>query len=515
MNSTTINLETSAQTTALSRGKKLGALFSGAILPLSFAPFHFPGLALLSLALLFSLLKSGSLKHAFQIGLLYGLSFFGLGVSWIYVSIHEYGHLHGMIAFAITLVFILYLSLYLGFFALAFRAMTRKANSLWRCTLFSALWCIFEFLRAKGLGGFPWLSLGFGQIDSPLRHLLPIVGVFGVGFITCFLSGLLALSFQKKERQTHLYLMLFVTLLLAPLLLKSKTWTHPGKEKISAAVVQANLSMRDKWDEALFWKLFEHYQTQIESLLGKKQLIVLPESAIPVPSHYISEPLEYIDKEAKTKQTAILLGIPIPTPKNPTLFYNGLLGLGEADGAYFKRHLVAFGEFIPSFLSFLHEWLFLPPNLSQGPIKQPLMHVKGHAIASLICYELAFPELLRTQLPEAEWIVSVSDDGWFGRSLAVFQHVQMAQTLSKQTERDQILANNDGLSAMIQSTGDIINILPAFSAGVLDAHITPQQGNTPWAEYGDRPFIMGCLVLLLLYAALHFNRIQKQQWIKN
>lgn len=502
MNAIAIDLQTKKSTTTLSRGKLLGAVFSGTLLPLSFAPFHLPGLALLSLALLFASLKPMPLKHAFQIGLLYGISFFGIGVSWIYVSIHEYGHLHGLIASAITLLFILYLSLYTAFFALSFIWLSKEVNPISRCILFATLWCLFECLRAKGLGGFPWLSLGFGQIDSPLQHLLPIVGVPGVGFFTALLSSLLALSFKKQNPHAHRCLFAFVILLLAPLLLQSKTWTTPQKNTISAAVIQANLSMRDKWDETLFWELLTHYQERIEALLGKKQLIVLPESAIPVPSSYISEPLDFIDTAAKQKHTSILLGIPVPTPKDPSHFYNALVGLGQANGTYFKQHLVAFGEFIPSFLSFLHEWLLLPPNLSKGPTHQPLIRVDGHAVASLICYELAFPELLRAQMPEAEWIVSVSDDGWFGRSLAIFQHIQMAQTLSKQTGRDQILANNDGLSAVIRSTGEIVDILPAFSSGTLEATLYPKHGSTPWSNYGDKPFLIAFFMIFVFYFSI-------------
>lgn len=508
MNSTTLkSTEVQLQSTA-SRAKLLQATFAGALLPFSFAPFHFPGLALLSFGLLFLLLKPMPLKRAFQLGFFYGISFFGIGVSWIYVSIHQYGHLHSAIAVGITFIFIAYLSLFTGCFAVSMVWLSKKASSIQRCLLFSALWCLFEYLRAILLGGFPWLSVGFGQIDSPLQHLLPLVGVPGVGFITCFLSCLFALSISKQRGYHYVYLTAFIVIMLSPLLLHQKTWTPPQKNTISVGVIQSNLSMRDKWDENLFWQLLDHYKTRINELLKKKkQLIVLPESAIPVPGGYISGLLDALDNDAKQKNSAILLGIPFPTTRDPELFYNALVGLGEADGAYFKQHLVAFGEFVPTFLSSLNRWLALPPNLAPGRSQQPLITVHGHPIASLICYELAFPELLRQQLPAAEWIVSVSDDGWFGHSLAVFQHVQMAQVLSKQTGRYQILANNDGLSALIRDDGQIENILPAFSAGLLESSITPKTGSTPWALYGDRPFLWLFFLIVFIYV-LRYLRLK-------
>jgi len=480
----------------------LRVFFAGILLPFGFAPFHFPGLAILSITLLFIQLCPMPSKPAFFIGLTYGLGFFGFGVSWIYISIHEYGHLHSLIAAAITLMFVVYLSLYFGFLTFAYNRISHGASPFWRCCLFSALWCLSEYLRSIIIGGFPWLSLGFGQMDSPFQHLLPLIGVLGVCFTTCLSATILAISIQTKNKSKYLWLSLFMALVLSPLLLQSKQWTSIQKQPISVGIIQANLSMRDKWDETLFWQLLDHYQQQIKYLLGKKQLIVLPESAIPLPSNYISDFLESLDLQAKQEKSAILLGILHSTQQDNSVYYNTLMSLGEAKGMYNKQHLVAFGEFIPSFLSFLNQWLPISSNLGKGTMHQPLITVQKHPIASLICYELAFPELLRQQLPQAEWIVSISDDGWFGHSLAVFQHIQMAQVLSKQTGRYQILSNNDGLSAVIDARGEITHSLPAFSRGVLEASVNPAIGQTPWAQFGDLP------VYILIAGILFINTLR-------
>lgn len=475
----------------------LRVFFSGLILPFGFAPFHFPGLAILSITLLFLQLRPMPSKRAFLTGFVYGLGFFGLGVSWIYVSIHQYGHLHSIIAGLITLLFIVYLALYLGFLALSYNRLSHGASPIWCAFLFSALWCVSEYLRSTIIGGFPWLLLGFGQMDSPFQHLLPIAGVLGVSFFTCLAAALLGTAIRAKNQLKYVWLGLFITFILSPIFLQSKQWTTIQSKPLSVGIIQANLSMRDKWDEALFWKLLNHYQQEIEHLLGKKQLIVLPESAIPLPSNYISDFLEALDLEAKQEKSAILLGIPHPTAQGESNYYNALMGLGDAEGIYYKQHLVAFGEFIPPFLTFLNRWLELPSNLTKGQNHQHLVTVQQHPIATLICYELAFPELLRQQLPIAEWIVSISDDGWFGHSLAVYQHLQMAQVLSKQTGRYQIVSNNDGLSALIKANGEIILSLPAFSRGVLEGDIHPATGTTPWTHFGDKP--IHCLIFIILF----------------
>jgi apolipoprotein N-acyltransferase len=153
-------------------------------------------------------------------------------------------------------------------------------------------------------------------------------------------------------------------------------------------------------------------------------------------------------------------------------------------------------------------YLALPTsNLKPGKKNQELIEVDGHPIASLICYELAYPQLLRKQLPKAEWIVSISDDGWFGKSLAIYQHLQMAEALSLLTGRYQIMSNNDGLSSIINDKGDVINSLPAFSEGILKGNILAATGITPWVYYGDTPIIL-FFILSTVLAFIRKNKVR-------
>jgi apolipoprotein N-acyltransferase len=483
---------------AIRYGYLLRSFFAGLLIPFGFAPFHLPGLTILGLALLYAQLKDQTFKQSFLTGFIFGLGFLGFGVSWVYISIHNYGHLNPPLAAFITLLFVVYLAVYPGLVAVLYNKLSARRSLIFSCFLFSAIWCLIEYLRSTFMGGFPWLLLGFGQIDTPLRYLLPILGVYGVGFVTCLAATFLVTTTQVLQLKRYLWLAAFIGVLLAPSILKYKQWTNISDTPLSVGVIQANLSMRDKWDESLFWQLLLKYKQGIDQLMGKKQLIVMPESAIPVPESYVSDFIDTMNRQATKVGSSILLGIPQPTNQDETYYYNTLIALGTAQGKYVKQHLVPFGEFIPQPFEQLIRWLGIPSaNLKPGKRNQQLIQVQEHPIATLICYELAYPQLLRKQLPLAQWIVSISDDGWFGHSLAMYQQLQMAQVLSMQTGRFQVVSNNDGLSSIINTQGNITTSLPALTSGVLEADIYPATGATPWIYLGDIPVLLISLLTVL------------------
>lgn len=476
----------------------LQVFFAGLLIPCGFAPIHIPGLAILGIALLFAQLRQNSATSSFQIGFIFGLGFFGFGVSWVYISINTYGHLNPIVSAFFTLLFVAYLAIFPGLVTWLYHRLANKQSLLLNSLIFSALWTLSEWLRANFLTGFPWLLLGVGQFDSPLKWLLPVIGIYGVSFITCLIATWLTIGLDARRNQRHYWIIGFVMLLLAPMALKQHTWTKTQSTTISTSVIQPNISMRDKWDEALFWEILRRYEHEALQLIGKKQLIIMPESAIPVPINYISDYLADLDLRAKSAGSAILFGVPQATIVDSTTYHNTLSTMGTAQGTYLKQHLVPFGEFMPKIFEQLSRWLALPPaNLKPGKQQAPIM-VQNYPIASLICYEVAYPQILRTQLPNAQWIVSISDDGWFGHSFAVYQQLQMSQVLSIQTGRYQIVANNDGLSSVINTFGDILDSLPAFSAGTLNASLNPSTGATPWVSLGDNPILLFSILIMLL-----------------
>lgn len=496
----------------------LGLLFiliTGLLGPLGFAPFHLPGCTLLSIALLYHTVVNGSEKHALLTGFVYGLAYFGFGVSWVIISIHDYGAVNYALAGLATLAFIAYLALYPALVCFLFKRLECPQKNLSNVLLFGALWCLSEYLRATLFTGFPWLLIGTSQLDTPLKYLLPIIGIYGVSFFCVSTCALLSLVIKERKITRYYYMSACALLIIAPLGLKNTSWTTVSNQPISIGAIQANLAMRDKWDEALFWNLLKYYEQNINKLLGK-EVIILPESAIPLPASYLHDYLSKLHHKALAAHSAVLLGILQPSNEDEISYYNSMIALGKATGTHTKQQLVPFGEYIPSPFVAINQWLNMPiPNIAPGIHKNPLIKIAKHPIASLICYEIAYPELLRQQMPQAQWIVSISDNGWFGRSLASYQQLQMAQTLSLLTGRYQVLVNNDGLSSVIEPQGNIIEGLPSFTSGILQSELFPSTGTTPWIYWGDTPILFSCVILMIFMFFLRINASKKRENISN
>ncbi|MBI2785401.1 MAG: apolipoprotein N-acyltransferase [Legionella longbeachae] len=483
---------------------------AGLLGPLGFAPFHMPGVTLLSLAFLYSSLHNCSIKQGFFLGFYYGIGYFGFGVSWVIVSIHDYGQLNYFLAGLITLVFIMYLALFPALVGYLFKLLELKHRKLLSLALFSTLWCVCEYSRATLFSGFPWLLVGTTLIDTPIKYIAPILGIYGLSLVCVLISTLLTLAVSQNSQKRYYYLIVVVLLIIGPITCKNISWSQIKNEPVSVGAVQANLSMRDKWDENLFWSLLKYYENAINELLGK-QLIILPESAIPLPASYLDKYLNKLDKKALKAKSALLVGILQPTNDSETNYYNSTITLGGAKGKKLKQQLVPFGEYIPKPFVTINHWLNLPePNLLPGKKHQPLIRIGDYPIANLICYEIAYPKLLREQMPEAQWIVSMSDNGWFGHSLASYQQLQMAQILSLLTGRYQIVVNNDGLSSVIDAHGEITESLPSFSSGILESTIYPAEGITPWIMWQEYPSLIFCLFFLAFILFIHL-RHQFQQ----
>lgn len=489
--------------------KYILSFITGLLVPLGFAPFHLPGMVFFSLAFLYGQLLNHTTKQAFGLGFVFGLGYFSFGVSWVIVSIHDYGNMNYILAGIPTLFFILYLALFPALVTYLFKRLQLR-HPINNLILFSTLWCLGEWLRANLLTGFPWLLIGTAQMDTPIKYLFPIFGIYGASFWCCLAAAALATAMHCLPQKRLYYLSGFVLLVLSPLTFKNIHWTTLKKAPLSIGAIQANLAMRDKWDEALFWNLLKYYRQAIDTLLGR-ELIILPESAIPLPASYLEDYLSTLHSKAQQANSSLLLGILQPTSSDQNHYYNAIMTLGQAKGEYIKRHLVPFGEYIPSSLAKLNQWLHLPePNIVPGKKENPLIRVSHHPIASLICYEIAYPALLRRQMPMAEWIISISDNGWFGHSLASYQQLQMAQILALSTGRFHVVVNNDGLSSVINERGLIIDSLPPFSSGILKSVIFPALGTTPWIILGDYPVLLFCSLFFLLILFLSARQYPKK-----
>ena len=238
--------------------------------------------------------------------------------------------------------------------------------------------------------------------------------------------------------------------------------------------------------------------------LPPKDLVVWPETAIPAFYDEMEDGLiPRLDAELRNTHTVLLTGIPV-LDKATWRYYNSVVSLGEEHRFYYKRHLVPFGEYLPlrGLIGNSLNALAVPnADFSSGGDSQPLLEAAGNPVGTSICYEVAFAEEIRRELPQAALLVNVSNDGWFGDSLAPHQHLEMARLRAKETGRPMLRATNTGISALIDHTGRIIARSPQFEEAVVTGEITPRQGATPYVRLGNTPVII-LSVLWLLAASL-------------
>lgn len=477
----------------------LFAVILGAACIFSFAPFYIYPISVLSLAGLFYLLKRAStVKEATQLGYAYGLGFFSTGVSWVYVSLHDFGGMPFWMAGLFTLAFCAFLALFHATFAY----FAKKSQHIY--IAMPLFWVLGEWIRSWICTGFPWLNVGNSQIpNSPLAGYAPIFGIYGISLIVAALSSLLAYWFLNRKQNQNLTKKLWFILAIAWIsgsALKHIVWSHADGKPFTVALLQGNIPQLQKWQPESAKNIMQQYLSMVKNSAAK--LIVLPESAMPVVMEDVPESyIKSLKSEALAHQGDILLGA-IEAKKDN--YFNSMLSIGSAPTQnYRKSHLVPFGEFIPFkfLIGFIYrDWLNMPlSDIARGSTLQQPMHVAGTLVAVNICYEDAFGEEIIRQLPQAKILVNASNMAWFGNSWAADQHLQMSQARALETGRMMLRATNTGATAVINRDGEIISKLPYFTAATLKSTAQAYTGTTPYVRWGNWPVLLVFLSYFFFY----------------
>ncbi len=481
----------------------LGALASGAMLPLAFAPFDktidykVGVLAILSLAALFALWTGVSAGRAARRGWLYGLGAFGVGVSWVQISVHQFGLPHLAFSVSVTVAFVTILATYPAVVGFLANRLSEGPGTRRFLLCLPALWCASEWVRGWLFTGFPWLSLGYSQIDAPLGGLAPIVGVYGVGLGVAVCAGLLCQILFGPRRPS--YLAGLCLLLAGSWALGHVAWTRPAQETLEVALIQGNVAQAIKWAPAERQATIDRYLA-LSAPHWDKDLIVWPETAIPAFYDASMSYFQTLKALAARHPTEVLTGVPFAPGKGED-YFNAVVSVRHT-GIYRKRHLVPFGEYmpLPGVLLRVLDFLKIPlADFSAGPRYQQLLEVAGHPIGLSICYEDAFGEEVIDALPAAELLVNVSNDAWFGDSLAPHQHLQIARMRAREAGRYLLRATNTGVSAVIDERGRVLARSPQFEPHALSARVIPHRGLTPYAAMGNYG-VLGLTALLLVFA---------------
>jgi apolipoprotein N-acyltransferase len=465
---------------------------AGAAAVLAFEPAGAFPLALLAFALLVHLWIDASPQRAFASGYGFGLGMFVAGVSWIYVSLHTFGGMPPALAGLATLLFCAFLALFPAA-AGWLQARIPARPAVRACLLAPAAWVLLEWLRSWILTGFPWLSAGYASVGWPLQGYAPLLGVFGLSFLTFSLSGMLWLAFRGKSRL--IAVSAFAVLLAGGQALRYVEWTQPEGAPVTAALLQGNIPQDLKFRPERYARTLETYAGLVEGSAAK--LIVLPETAIPRFHDGVApEYLRRLEAAARRNGGDLLLGIPYRAA--PGEYYNSVLTLGTSPRqAYHKVHLVPFGEFVPWGFGWVLRLVQIPlSDFSRGAADQEPLRVAGQRVAVNVCYEDVFGDAMARWLPGATLLVNASNVAWFGDSLAPAQHLQIARLRAVETGRMHLAATNTGITAAIDRDGRVVSRLPQFTEGRLEVAAQGYAGMTPYARYKDWPVVVASLLVL-------------------
>ena len=483
----------------------VAAIAAGLALPFAFAPWGYWPLALLSPAALFLSWRGARPGRAAGRGFMYGFAAFLTGTWWTFISVHEFGAAPVALALFLTVGLAALMASYYALLGwLAARWLPPGGALRWLVGL-PAAWTAVEWLRGWFLSGFPWLSLGYSQTDSVLGALAPLGGVYGLSWICALGAGALVAVLVERLGVRAVAVATLFAMFAAAGHAGRVTWTEPAGTPIRAVMVQGAVGQDEKWLESALAPTRELYLEMTRPFWGA-DLIIWPEAAIPALLHHEMDFIELLDAKALAAGSELLLGILERDPATGQ-YHNILVSLGGEPEIYRKRQLVPFGEYFPV-PAFVRRWMRLMnlpyTDFAPGRPDPPPMALAGTRVAPTICYEDAFGAQQRVFFPEAELLINVSNDAWFGDTRAPHQHLQIARMRSMETGRWMLRATNNGVTAVIDPRGRVTQRSRQFVAEVVETEVTPMRGMTPWLRYGDGP-LAGAAIVLFLLAALRRN----------
>lgn len=482
------------------------ALLSGASATLAFAPYSLWIFAYIAPLCFLLVIHQQSTKRATWLGFFWGLGYFATGISWVHISIDNFGGMPMAAGLFLMIGLISYLALYPTLFAFLLQRFF-TSHSLTKYLLAApALWLVTDWLRGWVFTGFPWLWLGYSQIDSPLSVWGPIFGVEGITAVILISVG--AITYALLEKKWGI-LLIPAIIAATSFAIKPFDWVTPQPEKATkVALIQGNVNQAIKWLPRERWPTIMKYM-DLTRKNWDADLIIWPEAAIPALEMEIPSFLHNLDSAATMNNSTVITGVVGQSPTGN--FYNNIISLGvngtkgydyQDQPRYSKHHLLPFGEFVPfeDLLRPLAPIFNLPmSSFSRGDYIQPNIEASGTHLAPALCYEIVYGEQVRDNITEqTDYILTLSNDAWFGTSIGPLQHMEMAQMRALETGKPVIRSTNNGVTAITDHRGNITEQIPQFTTAVLRGEVIPTTGTTPYRYWGTWPLYFLVMISLII-----------------
>ena len=514
-------------TEKINRSKIILAVLSGLLLTLAFPKTGISWLAWFALLPLLIALRNLAPKNGFYLGFCSGLAHYLTLVYWLAHTMQTYGHLPLYLCLAILILLASYLALYTAVFAMI---VTRLCSTPLRLYIIApCLWVSLEYIRTFLFTGFPWELLGYTQFNIlPLIQISDIFGVYGVSFYIALSNAaifLLYLYFTGKAwHKNGVATSLAAGSILSFALIFGLVWFYgtwrmdsiyelsSGAPQVKISIVQGNIDQAKKWDPAFQRSsAIKYIELSLLAKEHKPDLVVWPETATPFYFLYNTELSEMVLKGIGDTGTDFLIGSPSFSLVNSAVeYYNSayLIGSGgKVCGKYDKAHLVPFGEYVPfkKWLPFLGKMVEQVGDFWPGKKGQTIQW-KDYKLGLQICYEIIFPNLSRAMAKNnAALLVNITNDAWYGRSSAPYQHFSMTIFRAVENRRSLIRAANTGISGFIDPAGRVIASTQLFKDAIITRSVPMLHETTFYSRFGDL-FALACLAATLAVAMFSIIR---------
>ena len=464
------------------------ALF-GLIGIFAFAPFSIKFLIFISYGYLIHLLISNN-NGVFWKVFCWGLGHWGLGMSWIIVSVYYYGETTIAMSSIIYILLVVILTLIFTSPLLILKSalsFTKINNNFFSVLFISSIFTISEFSRYFFLNGVPWLIPGNIFLDTISQNIYPIFGVTAASFFIYFICALFIVYSNNKIFYVSAAILIISLLPFSP--------ADETKDGIKVSIVQPASDPFLKYEDNYYLKIEDNLNKLIDRVSKDSELVVLPEAELP----YSLNSIRFIDFLKNTEiSEKIILGV---WKYDDAKLYNAIYS-PRYNEAYKKIHLVPFGEYIPFIegLRGIINFFDLPmSNVSHGSQLQENIRILDNIpISSPICFDIAFPNTVRKMNKSSLLMINVSNDTWFGNSIGPYHHLSIARVRSIENNRYTIRATNDGISAIISNKGTIVTLLDKGKSGILEGNVKLIKNSTFYSRNGHLFFIILSFIIVLI-----------------